>query len=230
MPGSDRRRGGRAAVVLAGLALFVVPGCRRAPEAPPSAGVPAHRLADERAAERGRREAPAAAIGEVTRYVLTELPKALLYPPALPAPGVQVAPDGSTEIELRCPPELAGRHVVVVVTIGEQRLDDSGRVFCPAGESSRAPLRLTGLEPGATVSPMVAGYGEPVAGLATPPLVLEPGSVLRVVLGLADPRPPAEVVPVRFTVRAESGDGRTTTVFTRTLDPAHTPADAGCSE
>jgi arylsulfatase A-like enzyme len=226
----------------AAILLVAALGCAR-DAGPRAERVVVHRLADELAAGRGAREAPAAAVGDVTRPTLVALP-AVPMSLADASPSVQVTAEGTAEIALDCPEAAAGRRLVVWVVprllvgkdeAGKPRWAGSGtphaeEVRCPTGDPATLRLHVGGLEPGTTAWPTVTGYWPGAGRAKTGWLALAPHSTLRFAIGIASPGRPEDAAPASFVLRAESRDGHAVELLRRTLDPARRLADRGWVE
>ena len=216
-------------VLLAALAAAVVSGpAQRAP----GRHVTVLRIADELA---GSREAPHAVVGDVTRYVLTELPVdrlRLLTP--FPA---TVGESGAVAMEIECPQSLAGQRLLVHVTLssppaGPHQLstieqEHAEEIQCPVGHPPRVEIRVRGLTPGITVFATASGHSPPARHVTTPWLQLLPSATLALAIGIADPRARGDRVGGRFRIRAEGRGGRMVDLLARTLEPAGRSRDGG---
>ena len=193
----------------------------------PAALEPHVRLADAIADAREWRDPPAATIAGRTHYVMNDVgPRALVPPGRPPSSSILTADSaGRLALEGHCPPEWAGRHVLIdaavlgVPTAG----DDDARagalsitrhsevVACPSGDG-RIEVVVPGLE-----ADRAHARGE-MTGMVLPPSVtvspwidVPREAVLRVALGVRRGGD-VGVDAMHFRVRAECPDGRTVDV------------------
>jgi arylsulfatase A-like enzyme len=202
------------AVLVAALTLGAVP----------AAADPVRRLAEDVAVAHGLAEAPAATVGDVTRYVLAAPPSAIVFPAGETRANVAAGSDGVLDLAGACPPVLAGRPVVVSVSFGTV----ASRVLPPTTCRASLPLRVDGARALVTYAPVAVARAAPRRRVETGWLPLPPGAVLRAAIGLADLR--ATGAPARFRVRAVGRSGHDVTLFSRRLEPAARPGDAGWHE
>lgn len=190
-----------------------------------------HRLADLAAAGRGEAEAPAAAVQDVTRYVIVELPSVHLYPTPASPKLLTVSEAGALEFAFECPAAFAGRPFVVGVQLleppGELELRTHGPLRCPPGAASRRSIRVDQLRPGASLVVTATAYAAPGSRSESAWLSLPPDAELRVALGIADHVPVEHAAPVRFRIKAKGRDGSLLTLLERTLDPTDEAEDRG---
>jgi arylsulfatase A-like enzyme len=185
-------------------------------------------LGDELAeGEPGRR--PLAAVGDVTRYVLAELPATRLSRHADAAESVHVE-GGEAELVLECPRSLAGRPVALRAArvFSGPPLDVQHSARCPEAPGAAATVRLSGLPAAdttlnASVVPVIA-TAEPAPRVETRWLRLPDEAVLEVAFGMANPAKADMLPPAQFEIRAEGRDGASLALLERAVDAE--PGDA----
>jgi arylsulfatase A-like enzyme len=188
---------------------------------------------------RGLPEAEAAAVEDVTRYVLATVPRVSLN--ATESRPARVSADGAIEVELACPETLAGQRLVAEfaafagVRVADGRADVSGidarvaeEIRCPLPGEPRARLALRGLPSGLEVHHTPpGGYLSPPKRIETGELHVPPGAKLRLAIGLASLQPAERRAAARFIVRSVDDTGKAVVLLDRVLDPARRHHERG---
>src|SRR5262249_6381192 len=163
-------------------------------------------------------------VGGVGRTVLPGAFSEVLQKPADPGHVEQLG-DG-TEASFHCPSRLAGRVVALVVVSSTGVMTQSMR--CPDDPAVPLRVHLSARPDPATATWVLRGME--TNRVETPTVTLERGVQLRVLLGLAQGLPGAQVGPARFRVAAADAGGRTAVVLEHRLDPGSSADDAGWVE
>ena len=209
--------------------LIVLLGCGRERGVTPSPSPPGHlvpwrHLVDELEGGAPDRH-PFATVGDVTRYVVSELP-------ALELAGKVISGDrANAEVVIACPPEFSGRSVGLRptgLTVSDHpaiaaALAISPSMWCPAGIGAPASVRFSALRSPETAGSAITliGTAEPAERAQTRWLRIPTGSVLEVAFGMANPANAAVLPAARFEMRAVGRDGSSVTLLRQAVDAEH---------
>jgi arylsulfatase A-like enzyme len=205
------------------LLVVAVLGCGREADTPRSRDqlAPWRHLVDELASDDPDPH-PSATVGEVTRYVMAELPAQQLSARVASRDGTE------TEILVDCPPELAGRPIAVRavhrLAIPNRALANgviaSPKTRCPAETGTPASVRLKDVRAPEMDGTAIAliGTAGPAPRVETRWLTIPAAAVLEVTFGMANPGRAPALPGARFQIRAEGRDGASLTLLARDVD------------
>jgi arylsulfatase A-like enzyme len=181
--------------------------------------VPLMRLADLRAARLGQHEAPAASIGETTRYVLAD-PRRVTGAP-LDETALAAVRQGALAYTFHCPTEEAGRPLVIVLRgyagapadrAPRLLLEAALRRRCPPEDGGAVAVTFHDLPPTPIDSARVDLVLPPPRKIATGWIDLPVGARLETQVGLAGERGPSGARGALFSIRAANPTGDTATI------------------
>lgn len=209
--------GGSYFVVGALLALAITVAAGTSSGADPT--MVAHRLVENGVVATDSVGVQNAALGHVTRPILAAPFDGFLFPPKGPPAAVVAGSDGTVELPFACPPTLAGDRIVLSVALAGFSWLEPAR--CPKDTTTPLRVRISRLNPGETVQPMVVANGAPSTPLKSRALQVGPTAVLHVALGASNPH----ASPVRFRIRGRPPGGPSQILLDQTVAFSPQPDD-----